>query len=74
MAKKIDAFVETLNTVLTGNGLLTTEIQQAGGALMAGKVPAKWSQLWEGPEHSLSWIKCFMKRAMQLDVWVDKVE
>jgi hypothetical protein len=35
-------------------------------------VPAKWSNLWEGPDTITSWLKGFCKKMTALKKWVDK--
>jgi hypothetical protein len=42
MLEKIEASIEGINKVLTGNGLLTSEIQATGTDLLLGNVPLRW--------------------------------
>lgn len=59
MLEKIEASIEGINRVLTGNGLLTSEIQATGTDLLMGKVPLRWQTIWEGSDNAQSWLKGF---------------
>lgn len=74
MLEKIDASIESINRVLSGNGLLTTEIYNEASILLTGHIPSKWTRLWEGPENPNSWLKGFCKRAYSLKSWVHSVQ
>lgn len=69
---KINSSIFALNDVLFGNGLLTSEILQVGKDLLIGLVPARWTQLWEGPDNPSNWLKGFYKRVYALKAWVER--
>ena len=70
MVEKIDESMEGLNKVIFGTGLLTNEVMQQATDLLTGKVPNKWSNMWEGNENSSAWLKGFSKRAVGLKKWL----
>lgn len=74
MVEKIDESMEALNKVLFGTGLLTNEIIQEATDLLSGKVPNKWSNMWEGSENPSTWLKGFSKRAYGLKKWIAKLK
>lgn len=63
---------EQLKAVLFSNGLLTSEVIDIGLLLIKDQVPAKWTNLWEGPDSVSLWLKGFSKRIIALKKWIEK--
>lgn len=60
-----------VESVVSGNGLLTSEIQSFCVELLMGVVPKKWETLWSGCDDTNEWIKSFGKKIYQLKKWVE---
>jgi len=74
MLEKIDQLIESINKVLAGSGLLTSEIYSKALILISGDIPSEWSNYWEGPSNPNSWLKGFCKRAYALKGWVHNLQ
>ena len=62
--------LESLERVLFGNDILTTDIEEIGKVLLKGEPFGKWRKIWEGPDLISEWLKIFVKKLINIQKWV----
>lgn len=70
----VHKMMEQISAVLRGTMLLTGPVRNAAVSLAAGLVPAKWSDVWEGPESPVLWLQAVVSKCTAIDRWLGSVQ
>lgn len=60
--------------VVSGNGLMTSDIEKDIDSLVKSNIPSKWDAIWEGPENPSVYIKKVVATANNLHTYNNMVE
>merc|ERR1719409_1188467 len=69
LLKLVDESTAAIGRVVRGTELLDATTKAQGNALVQGTVPAAWSDVWEGPESPVTWMKAAAHRIVALGRW-----
>lgn len=69
LLKVVDEAAGAIGRVVRGTELLDATTKAQGNALVQGSVPAAWSDVWEGPEAPVAWMKAAAHRIVALGRW-----
>jgi len=70
----VNAALNAIHSVAFGAGHLTPAIQATAAALLAGEVPASWSDQWDASEKPQEWLRGLIARKVALAKWVPAVQ
>lgn len=73
MLEKVHFALEGINKVISGQGLLTSDIESDAKALLQNIVPDSWSGMWEGPSSPVPWLRALVRRTNALKKWVEGI-
>ena len=66
MLEKVNESLESISKVISGNELLTSNIEQDGKELLMNQVPESWSSMWEGPNSPVAWLRALVRKTTAL--------
>jgi len=71
MQEKVHLALDGINKVISGQGLLTSDMESDAKALLQNLVPDSWSDMWEGPSSPVPWLRALVRRTNALKKWVE---
>jgi hypothetical protein len=73
LVEQINKSLRSMEAVLQGRGIMTTQTQKLINKLAANSVPKDWEDFYSECEEPLDWLRKFGKRILLLKQWVLKV-
>jgi hypothetical protein len=74
LADRINRQLDTLDNILQGKGLMTTEIQQIVNKLTSRELPKEWEEFWSECEDPSDWIRRYGRKLVLIKSWVIKAQ
>ncbi|CAI8045536.1 Cytoplasmic dynein 2 heavy chain 1 [Geodia barretti] len=72
LVQKVHSSLASLNRVLRGSSLLSTDVHRLAGALLRHEVPVSWLREWEGPEEPALYLRSLVGKTLALGVWEER--
>jgi len=69
LLKLVDESTGAIGRVVRGTELLNATTKAQGNALVQGTVPSAWSDVWDGPEVPVAWMKQAVAKVIALANW-----